>query len=92
MQRVGAHLDADKAALDEIDGPGHGAEMDALRRGAALDVGMSLSSARLNSRQECGRSERASTQACTTQLSVEPCEVRASSSRCSSDDQGGVEA
>jgi hypothetical protein len=71
-----AGLDAGVAALDQVDRPGHGSEMNALRRRAPCTSATSLSKASLNSCQDRSRSERARTQECTTRLSVEPCEVR----------------
>ena len=39
MQGVATHVDADEAALHEVDRPRHGTGMNAFRRGTALHIG-----------------------------------------------------
>ena len=68
---------AGQAAQHDVDRAGHGPEVDALGGGAALDVGDIALQRPLQEPPGLARVRyRASTQALTTPLSVEPCEVR----------------
>ena len=75
---VVAQFHAREAPLQQVDGAGHGREVDALGGGAALDV-VDVAAQRVDEEPLKGPSRlaRASTQACTTALSVEPLDVRA---------------
>ncbi len=71
-QQASPDLQTGQAALDEIEGAGHGAEVDALPRGAALQMEMSPARASCTNVHASARRARASTHPCTTLLSVEP--------------------
>jgi hypothetical protein len=61
-QDLAPGFDAAVAALDQVDGSGHGTEVDPLVRGAALDVGDVAEERLEDSSHERRRSRRGSTQ------------------------------
>ena len=74
---IATGLQPGETPLHEVDTARHGREVYAFGRGAALDVGNVGFQSLLKNSNARSRFARASTQVCTTPLSVEPCEVRA---------------
>ncbi|MFE1788303.1 hypothetical protein ACFW7J_07885 [Streptomyces sp. NPDC059525] len=73
MEPIGAGIEPDDSAFDEVECPGHGAEVDPFVGGAAVDVGDVAEQRFLAVPPPCCR---AGTQPCTRLLSVEPWQVR----------------
>ena len=74
---LAAGLDAGEATLEQVYGAGHRGKVNTLRGGPAIHFG-DIGRQRLDKvLKACARRLRASTQACTTELRVDPCEVRA---------------
>lgn len=73
---VARRNDARYPALHQIDRSGHGAEVNTFGRRALLDIGYIALQCFSENCIERSRSQRASTHACTTRLSVEPCDER----------------
>lgn len=76
-QNIASYFDARRYALNQIDRPGHGAEVDALRGGSLLDI-VYVAVQRFYTKKSIARcrSEHASTQPNAARDSVQPCDER----------------